>query len=119
MKEASDLHGRRGRDLHVPVQWEDEGFYQVRRLATGEIALFHRFRNVFEEIPEELMPQESCAANLVVKANYSERRAALYVKGDGPFIANCTEIIAMPVLAVVLRGGKKRRLMGMLRPAIN
>ena len=79
----------------------------MRRLGPGEVVLHHRFRDGYCEIPDELMPENASPAELVVKANCSERRATLYVEGDGPFVADCTKLIAIPVLALVLQGGQE------------
>lgn len=112
VKAHSERHGRRGRDLQLPVDWDTAGFYTPVEHDDGSWSLRHRFRDVVTAILAEFI-EEGRKDNdvLAVRSNWGETRACLYWMSSSSQagMGRCIYVIPLPIMRVaqpVLSKGK-------------
>eukprot|EP00971_Amphidinium_carterae_P089938 1780433-Amphidinium_carterae.2 len=83
LKERSELRGRRGRELVLPVDWIAQGLYGIEQGCGEGVCILHRGTQVSKTIPWEDVPACSSYEDLCIVQNWSESKAALSLKEPG------------------------------------
>eukprot|EP00971_Amphidinium_carterae_P350703 6491694-Amphidinium_carterae.2 len=80
LKERSELRGRRGRELILPVDWVEQGLYGIEDGCSEGVRILHRATQASRTIPWEEVPTCASVAELTIVQNWSESKAALSLK---------------------------------------
>lgn len=88
----SESNGRRGRDLRLPPQWEQVGYYELLDLTTAAPKLRHKYLNITRDLPmNKFSGGHSELLEARIECNFSEHRASISTC-MGPKVLQCSQL---------------------------
>lgn len=76
-KSCHEARGRRGRDLTLPPNWQEDGIYSIAEVRSSGVVVHHKFTGAVAMIELDKVPPFKCLQDLYINANWSETRATI------------------------------------------